>query len=331
MSDRAGVTPALSLGGAGIAFHGRTLWEGLDLDLAPGEFLAVLGPNGAGKSTLLKVLLGLQRLTAGDVRVAGRPVHRGSSDVGYIPQQHALPAETPLRARDLVALGLDGHRFGFRMRPREQRREVDRLLEQVGATDYAEMPVGLLSGGEQQRLRAAQALASDPAVLLCDEPLHSLDLHHQQAITDLIQRQAAERGAAVVFVTHEINPVIEHVDRVLYIARGRHRIGPTREVMRSEVLSELYDAPIDVIEHQGRLVVMSHHLEGHHCAPGHGADATVEHAAGGAGFAPEDPRVGVGPHVHDDDHETHRHAASHAASRDGAADVSRDRSTGAAR
>nr|WP_246349282.1 metal ABC transporter ATP-binding protein [Nesterenkonia xinjiangensis] len=306
-----GASPAvLSLDGAGIAFHGRRLWEGVDLDLSAGEFLAVLGPNGAGKSTLLKVLLGLQRLSWGEVRVAGRPVRRGSSTVGYIPQQHAMPAETPLRARDLVALGLDGHRYGFRLRPRAQRREVDRLLEQVGATEYAEMPVGLLSGGEQQRLRAAQALASDPAVLLCDEPLHSLDLHHQQAITDLIQRQATERGSAVVFVTHEINPVIEHVDRVLYLARGQHRIGPTREVMRSEVLSELYGAPIDVIEHRGRLVVMSHHLEGHHCAPGHGGTGDAAHGPEAQARAPEDPRAGVGPHVHDDDHEPHGHASS---------------------
>lgn len=259
--------PALALRDAAVGFDGRMLWRRLDLQLAPGEFLAVLGPNGAGKSTLLKVLLGLQRLTAGTAEIAGRPARRGSSAVGYIPQQHTLPAETPLRGRDLVALGLDGHRFGLRLRGRNERREVDRLLEEVGATEYADMPVGLLSGGEQQRLRAAQALAGDPAVLLCDEPLHSLDLHHQQAITDLIQRQAAERGAAVVFVTHEINPVIDHVDRVLYFARGRHRIGATREVMRTSVLSELYDAPVDVLEHRGRLVVMGQHLEGHHCAP----------------------------------------------------------------
>ncbi|WP_010524001.1 metal ABC transporter ATP-binding protein [Nesterenkonia sp. F] len=259
--------PVVALHDAAVGFDGRTLWQQLDLQLAPGEFLAVLGPNGAGKSTLLKVLLGLQKLAAGTAEIAGRPARRGSSAVGYIPQQHTLPAETPLRGRDLVALGLDGHRFGLRLRGRAERREVDRLLEEVGATEYADMPVGLLSGGEQQRLRAAQALAGDPAVLLCDEPLHSLDLHHQQAITDLIQRQAAERGAAVVFVTHEINPVIDHVDRVLYFARGRHRIGATREVMRTEVLSELYDAPVDVLEHRGRLVVMGQHLEGHHCAP----------------------------------------------------------------
>ncbi len=294
---------ALSLRGAGIAFNGRTLWQDVDLDIAPGEFLAVLGPNGAGKSTLLKVLLGLQKLSWGAAEVAGAPVRRGSSAVGYIPQQQTLPAETPLRARDVVAMGLDGHRFGLQLHPRRLRRRVDELLVTVGAAEYADMPVGLLSGGEQQRLRSAQALASNPALLLCDEPLHSLDLHHQQAVTELIREQAVERGAAVVFVTHEINPVIEHVDRVLYFARGQYRIGKTRDVMRSEVLSELYDAPVDVIEHDGRLVVMSHHVEGHYCAPG---EELPRRGDPDAQRAPEDPGVSVGPHTHDDDHAHHQ-------------------------
>ena len=256
--------PVVTLRGAAVGFSGRTLWEDLDLELVPGEFLAVLGPNGAGKSTFLKVLLGLQRLNAGSVEIAGAPVRRGSSRVGYIPQQQTMPEETPLRARDMVALGLDGHRFGMRLHPRALRRRVDELLSAVGASAYADMPIGLLSGGEQQRLRAAQALASNPSVLLCDEPLHSLDLHHQQAVTELIRRQAVDRGSAVVFVTHEINPVIEHVDRVLYFARGQYRIGTTAEVMRSEVLSELYGSSVDVIEHKGRLVVMSQHDESCH-------------------------------------------------------------------
>lgn len=259
--------PVVQLREASVGFNGRMLWEGLDLELVPGEFLAVLGPNGAGKSTFLKVLLGLTRLSAGSVEISGEPVRRGSSRVGYIPQQQTMPEETPLRARDMVALGLDGHRFGMRLHPRRLRRRVDELLHAVGASAYADMPVGLLSGGEQQRLRTAQALASNPEVLLCDEPLHSLDLHHQQAVTELIRRQAVDRGSAVVFVTHEINPVIEHVDRVLYFARGQYRIGTTEEVMRSEVLSELYGSSVDVIEHKGRLVVMSAHDEGCHYHP----------------------------------------------------------------
>lgn len=256
--------PMLALDGAGIQFGDRSLWSDLTFSLQAGEFLAVLGPNGAGKSTFLKVLLGLQQLSSGSARVLGRPTTRGSSRVGYIPQHHALDAHTPLRARDLVALGIQGHRYGLPWASRSVRRRVDELLELVGATEYADRAVGLLSGGEQQRLRAAQALADRPALLLCDEPLHSLDLHHQQAISDLIRRQAVEQGTAVVFVTHEINPVIEHVDRVLYFARGQHRLGTVEEVLRTEVLSGLYEAPVEVVEHNGRLLVLSEHLEGYH-------------------------------------------------------------------
>lgn len=258
------MTPALSLDHAAVSFGPRTLWSEVSFSLESGEFLAVLGPNGAGKSTFLKVLLGLQRLSSGSAEVLGAPVRRGSSQVGYIPQHHNLEAETPLRARDLVALGLEGHKYGIPWTSRKAKARIQELLDLVGAQEYADRPVGLLSGGEQQRLRAAQALASDPALLLCDEPLHSLDLHHQRAITELIRSQAVERGSAVVFVTHEINPVIEHVDRVLYFARGDHRIGPVHEVMRSEVLSELYQSPVEVIEHKGRLVVMGEHSEGEH-------------------------------------------------------------------
>lgn len=256
--------PAVQLRDAAVRFGARTLWSDLSFALAEGEFLAVLGPNGSGKSTFLKTLLGLQRLSAGSAEVLGRPVRRGTAEIGYIPQHHQLEPETPLRAKDLVGLGLEGHRFGIPWLSAKSRRRIDGLIERVGAADYAERPVGLLSGGEQQRLRAAQALAGDPALLLCDEPLHSLDLHHQRAITELIRSQAVQRGSAVVFVTHEINPVISHVDRVLYFARGGHRIGTVAEVMRSEVLSELYQSPVEVIEHKGRLLVLSEHSEGEH-------------------------------------------------------------------
>ncbi|WP_238385117.1 metal ABC transporter ATP-binding protein [Nesterenkonia muleiensis] len=256
--------PALRLHEAAVQFGARTLWSQVSFALQQGEFLAVLGPNGAGKSTFLKVLLGLQRLSSGTAEVLDRPVRRGSAEVGYIPQHHQLEPETPLRAKDVVGLGLEGHKYGIPWASRKARARVDELIEQVGAADYAHRPVGLLSGGEQQRLRAAQALAGDPALLLCDEPLHSLDLHHQRAITELIHAQSVHHGSAVVFVTHEINPVVRHVDRVLYFARGGHRIGTVAEVMRSEVLSELYQSPVEVIEHKGRLVVMSEHAEGDH-------------------------------------------------------------------
>jgi zinc/manganese transport system ATP-binding protein len=249
-------TSALSLRDAGTSFGDRVLWSGLDLELQHGEFLAVLGPNGAGKSTLLKAVLGQQPLSAGELLVGGQPPGRGSDRVGYVPQQRSMDAATPLRARDLVGLGIDGHRWGPRRRSAEQRQRIADALAAVGATGYADAPVGLLSGGEQQRVRIAQALATDPSLLLCDEPLLSLDLRHQRAVAEMIDRRRREHDTAVVFVTHEINPVLDLVDRVLYIAGGGHRIGPPGEVLTSQTLSDLYRTPVDVLNVRGRVVVV---------------------------------------------------------------------------
>jgi zinc/manganese transport system ATP-binding protein len=273
-------TSALSLRGAGMSFGDRVLWSDLDLELQPGEFLAVLGPNGAGKSTLLKAVLGQQPLSAGELLIGDRPPGRGSDRVGYVPQQKSMDAATPLRARDLVALGIDGHRWGLRRRSPAEKARIAGALEAVGATGYADAPLGLLSGGEQQRVRIAQALATDPALLLCDEPLLSLDLRHQRAVADMIDRRRREHATAVVFVTHEINPVLDLVDRVLYIANGGHRIGPPGEVLTSETLSALYRTPVDVLNVRGRVVVVGTPDEPGGCS--HHELTPETRAAGGA-------------------------------------------------
>ncbi|MFI1936004.1 metal ABC transporter ATP-binding protein [Streptomyces purpureus] len=249
-------TPVASLRGAALSYGDRVLWQDLDLDVWPGEFLAVLGPNGSGKTSLLRVLLGRQQPTAGALTVLGHPPRRGGRHIGYVPQQKSLPAHTMLRARDLVRLGLEGHRWGLPLTPGTAHRRVDELLESVGATSYADVPVGRLSGGEQQRVRIAQALATDPRILLCDEPLLSLDLQHQRTVTALVDRRRRTAGTAVVFVTHEINPVLGLVDRVLYLARGGHRIGPPDEVMTTSALSRLYGTHVDVVRVHGRIVVV---------------------------------------------------------------------------
>jgi zinc/manganese transport system ATP-binding protein len=261
---RADAAPVVSLRGAALAFGDRVLWDGLDLDIHAGEYFAVLGGNGTGKTSFLKVLLGLLPLSAGTAEILGEPPRRGSGRIGYVPQQRSFAAATPLRARDLVGLGVDGHRWGVRLRTRAHRRRVDELLELVGAGSYADAPVGALSGGEQQRLRVAQSIAADPRLLLCDEALLSLDLHHQHAVSGLVDEQRRRTGAAVVFVTHEINPIIDHVDRILYLAGGRFRIGTPDEVLRSDVLSELYATRIDVVRTGGRVVVVGHPDSSHH-------------------------------------------------------------------
>ena len=253
------MTSSIRLSGAEVRRGGRTLWTGLDLDVAPGEFVTVLGPNGSGKTTLLAVLLGLLPLAAGTCEVLGSPPRRGSADVGYVPQQTSVDPLTPLRGRDLVGLGLDGHRFGLPFRGRAERtRRVHEALLQVDALELADAPVGALSGGEQQRLRIAQALVGDPGLLLADEPLHSLDLARQRTVVELLERRRRDHGTAIVFVTHELNPVLPVTDRVLYLVDGQFRIGTPDEVMTSETLSELYRTPVDVVRVRDRILVVGH-------------------------------------------------------------------------
>jgi zinc/manganese transport system ATP-binding protein len=248
--------PAVGLRDLTVRFGERVLFEGLDLDLAGGEFLAVLGPNGSGKTTLLRVLLGLIAPASGRVEIDGRPPRRGSARVGYVPQQRAFDADLPIRGRDLVEFGLNGHRRGVPISGRATRTAVADAIDAVGARAYADAPVGRLSGGEQQRLRIAQALIGDPRVLLCDEPLLSLDLSQQDAVSQLIDDRRRRSNTAVVFVTHEINPVLAYVDRVLYLVGGRWAVGTTDDVLTSERLSQLYDTPVDVLKVRGRIVVV---------------------------------------------------------------------------
>jgi zinc/manganese transport system ATP-binding protein len=276
--------PVLALRDAGLSYGERELWRGLDLDVAPGEFVAVLGPNGAGKTSLLRTVLGQQALTSGTMSFLGKPVARGHRRIGYIPQQRLMESGTPMRTRDMIALGVTGHRWGIRRERPAERARIDELVAEVGATAFADAPVAELSGGEQQRARVGQAIAADPALLLCDEPLISLDLRHQREVTELIDRQRRQRDAAVLFVTHDVNPILDVVDRVLYIAGGRFRIGAPDEVLRADVLSDLYGTAVDVVRTMGRIVIVGaadpsgelgahdHHAHDHHAHDRHTDD-----------------------------------------------------------
>lgn len=271
--------PVLTIRGAAIRRGDRELWAGLDLDVGPGEFIAVLGPSGSGKTTLLRTILGLQELSEGTITVGGAPVRRGNPRIGYIPQQRPLPPDTSMRARDVVALGVNGTRFGLPIPRRGDRERVDRLLDDVGAAHFADRRVGLLSGGEQQRLRVGQALADHPDLLLCDEPLSNLDLANQLGVTDIIDRQRRDRDAAVLFVTHDINPILGRVDRILYIAGGRFVLGTPDEVLQSRVLTDLYGTPVFVLRAGDRLVVVGiPDAEPHHDHDASTGSAGGEHA-----------------------------------------------------
>ncbi|TMC47346.1 MAG: ABC transporter ATP-binding protein [Chloroflexi bacterium] len=244
-----------------LSYGARAIWSDLSLDIAPGTFVAILGPNGSGKTSLLRAILGLVAPSSGRIEVQGRAPRRGDPGIGYVPQHSSFDAELPFRGRDLVRLGIDGHRWGVAWPDRAANASVDRALAQVEAQAYADAPIGRLSGGEQQRLRIAQALVGNPGILLCDEPLANLDLRYQRTITDLIAGWRDRSAGTVLFVTHDVNPVLHVVDQVLFVVNGRWAAGTPDEVLRSERMSDLYGSHVDVVRVHGRILVVGESTE----------------------------------------------------------------------
>jgi zinc/manganese transport system ATP-binding protein len=249
-------SPVIDLEQVHIRLGGQTILENVSLAINEGEFIAVLGPNGAGKSTLLKLLLGLIRPTAGTIRVLGRPPRRGNDAIGYAPQHRTLEADLALRARDVVGFGLDGNRWGPGWPSRKRNMLIEQALEEVDALHFADAPVGQLSGGEQQRLLIAQALLTDPRILLLDEPLANLDITHEREIVGVINRVCNARKVAVLLVTHDVNPLLSVIDRVIYIAHGHSMIGTPEEVITGATLTRLYGSPVEVVHALDRLFVV---------------------------------------------------------------------------
>jgi zinc/manganese transport system ATP-binding protein len=248
---------AVEFSGVTLAFGARTILSNIDLAIGDNEFVGVLGPNGAGKTTMMRAILGLLPSRSGSIRVLGRPVSRGNAAVGYMPQVRGAMDSVRLTGWDFVASGANGHRWGLPLLSADARREVHRSLDMVQATDLAHRPLAETSGGERQRLLLAQALLGRPRLLLLDEPLISLDPHHQRAVVELTRTLQKELGIAVLFSAHEINPLLGALDRVLYLGNGDAALGTVEQVITGPVLSRLYGSPIDVVHVNGRIFVMS--------------------------------------------------------------------------
>jgi zinc/manganese transport system ATP-binding protein len=247
----------LRLDRVGVRLGGREILRDVSFGLRPGEFAGLIGPNGAGKTTLLRVILGLQQPSSGAVLIDGSPRTARESSIGYVPQKLAIEPDMPLRVRDVVTLGLDGHRFGIRLPSRARRELVSGMITAVGARRYADARVGELSGGEQQRVMIAHALISRPRLLLLDEPLANLDLSSEQGIVSVLARLARAERVAVLLSAHDMNPLMPVMDRIVYVAAGRVAVGSTDEVVRPEVLSRLYGQHVDVIRVHGRVLVVA--------------------------------------------------------------------------
>ena len=270
---------AVELDDVAVRLGRRTIFEHVTLAVQAGEFIAVLGPNGAGKSTLMRAILGLVPLAAGRATVLGRTPHDARPLIGYLPQRHNLDQTPRIRGIDVVALGVDGDRWGVplaltkqaRLRRSAERQRIAEVVELCGASAYAERPLGELSGGEQQRLLIAQALVRRPQLLILDEPLDSLDLPNQASMAALIGRVCASQGVAALLVAHDVNPLLGYLQRVAYIAGGHAVAGTVTDVINAETLTALYGTPVEVLKaSDGRMVVVGQPEAPHHHGHRHG-------------------------------------------------------------
>ncbi|HEY1828213.1 MAG TPA: metal ABC transporter ATP-binding protein [Acidimicrobiales bacterium] len=267
MSDDRAPEPLLTVDNVHVAFGPRAVLDGVSFTIGRGEFTGLIGSNGAGKTTLLRVMLGLQRPDGGSVRLTElqpdrapsrrRRAGRRSRAIGYVPQKILLDPDLPIRARDLVALGLDGHRYGLGRRSPQQRALVEQALHEVDADAFADRRVGQLSGGEQQRVLIAHALVGQPELLLLDEPLANLDPRSVQEVVALLHQVAVAHDIAILISAHEMNALLPVMDRIVYLTNGRAASGTTEEVVRSDILSALYGHHVDVLELHGRVLVVA--------------------------------------------------------------------------
>jgi zinc/manganese transport system ATP-binding protein len=269
-------SPVLAVASAGVRLGGRQILDDVSFSVGAGEFVGLIGSNGAGKTTLLRVILGLQAST-GQVTIAGAAGAGRRGLIGYVPQKIYLDPDMPVRARDLVGLGLDGHRLGIPLPSRRKRQLADEMLAAVDASGFADQRVGSLSGGEQQRVMIAHALISKPRLLLLDEPLANLDITSAQEIITLLAKICREQHVAVLISAHEMNSLLPVMDRIVYMAGGRAASGTTAEVIREDVLSKLYGHHVDVLHVHGRILVVAHAGEGFEILAGDDVAAESAH------------------------------------------------------
>ncbi|MDE3176001.1 MAG: ATP-binding cassette domain-containing protein [Pseudomonadota bacterium] len=252
---------ALEFDAVTVRLAGRDILRSASFALREGEFVGMLGANGAGKTTLFRAALGLLPLASGAIRIFGRPATRGAGEVGYMPQNRGAVFTARLSGYSMIESAAMGRRYGFSRLDAATRREIDATLDVVGAQALARRPIGELSGGERQRLLLAQALLGRPKLLLLDEPLISLDPAHQHAVVEIVARLRRELKIAVLFSAHELNPLLNAIDRVLYLGQGAAVLGTVDEVVNSQTLSRLYGADVEVVRVRDRVFVMAGGVE----------------------------------------------------------------------
>jgi zinc/manganese transport system ATP-binding protein len=246
-------------------YRDKIVWRDASFGIDRGEFVAVIGPNGAGKTTLFRLLLGLQQPFSGTIKIFNSRPRRGNQQIGYVPQRHIIDSETNIECLELVRLAISGKRWGFSSFSKNDIKIAFDTLQAVGAAELAHRSLSALSGGELQRIFLAEALVSNPDILLLDEPLSNLDIRRGRELVQLVNNVVRSRNVTAFLVAHDINPLLPFLDDVIYIANGKVATGKPKEVLTSERLTALYEVQVEVMrDSKGNVAIIGTGTEDHH-------------------------------------------------------------------
>jgi zinc transport system ATP-binding protein len=246
-----------------VTVNRESILEEVNLEIREGTFLGLIGPNGGGKTTLLKTILGLVKPDRGEVRVFGLPPddRRNRGHIGYLPQRAYADLTFPVSAFDVVLMGRYSRIGIWRRSTADDRRRAMETLASVGMDHLRDRPIGHLSGGEQQRVFIARALASEPRLLLLDEPTSGVDTSAQQSLYGLLGKLKKEYALTIVLVSHDIGVVPHHTDEVACLNRRLHLHGPSPDALDAETLGKVYGCEVELLVH-GKIphrVIGEHH------------------------------------------------------------------------
>lgn len=220
----------------------------IDLELPPGELIALVGPNGAGKSTLFKIIVGQKKALRGQLRIFGEPTHvqQRRGVVAYAPQEGFIDWDFPIEVRDVVLTGRYNHlrsSVASRLFPfainKSQWLVIDKALEMVGMKSFARKPISALSGGQKKRVFLARALAQEASILLLDEPFNGVDKESEETIIQILLA-LKERGCTIIMASHDLNRMREIADRAIVLNKRIIADGSPEKVLDEKIISELF-------------------------------------------------------------------------------------------
>ncbi len=232
---------------ASVTRGSRTIWQHGTFSIPAGSVTAIVGTNGTGKTTMLHVELGLIPLSSGSVQVLGKSAGEMNNRIGYVPQGYTTDVDSNLTAEQSVLLGVNGTQFGIHPTTRVERARARNAMEFVGIADRATARLSELSGGMRQRVAIAQALASDPQLLILDEPLANLDLASQRAIVQVLSRLNRELGMTIQIVAHDLNMLLPILTGAVYLLDGHPHYAQLDKVLDSDLLTHLYGTNVRIV------------------------------------------------------------------------------------